>query len=145
MISESMSEPYEKMLKRDFEAGDKSALLYTIYVCLEFRWPIPEWARVAFLDACEAVKRFEIGSWDEIFGRPVPKSTHLKTERRKEQLRFEIIACVKILKARGDRIDKELFEKIGKKLKPRLSGTTVSAIYYDWRSKEIRRNISKDF
>ena len=64
MISEAETGKYvagyfEKMLKRQFEAGDKSVLLYAIYACLESRRPIPEWLRVAFLDAYEAAERFE--------------------------------------------------------------------------------------
>jgi hypothetical protein len=140
--SKYVAEYWEKMLKRQFEAGDKSVLLYAVYQCLEMKRPLPEWARIAFLDVCEAVERFEIKSWDDAFGRPFPKSTHLKAEKRKEQLRWTIMAHVKNLKAEGGRIDKELFDKIGWRLNPKLSGTTVSKIYYDPRSHEIRRNLS---
>jgi hypothetical protein len=145
MISESkyVTEYYEKMSKRQFDAGDKSTLIWVIYQCLEMKRPLPEWARVAFLAACDSVAEYEIKSWDDAFGRPHPKSTHLKAEKEKEKLRWVIIMHVKNLRAEGDRIDKGLFEKIGRKLDPRRSGTTVSAIYYDWRSREIRKNISK--
>ncbi len=149
MISETETDKYvaeyfEKMLKRQFEAGNKSVLLYAIHQCLLLKRPMPEWLRVAFLDACEAVERFEIRSWDGVFGRPVPKGTHLETERRNEQLRWTIIARVKTLKAEGP-IDKNLFEKIGQELNPPLSGTTVSQLYYDKRSREIRKTISEIF
>jgi len=72
----NIAEYFEKMMKRSFESGDKSTLLWTIYACLEMRRPIPEWVRVAFLKAYEAAERFEIKSWDDAFGRPVPKGTH---------------------------------------------------------------------
>jgi hypothetical protein len=133
--SKYVAEYWEKMLKRQFEAGDKSVLLWAIWSCLESRRPMPEWLRIAFLDAYEAAERFEIRSWDEVFGRPVPKSMHLKTEKRKEQLRWAIIARVKALKAERP-IDKGLFEQVGKELG--ISGTVASDIYYG-RSRELRK------
>jgi hypothetical protein len=134
--SKYVAEYWEKMLKWQFEAGDKSVLLWAIWSCLESRRPMPEWLRIAFLDAYDAAERFEIRSWDEVFGRPVPKSMHLKTEKRKEQLRWAIIARVKALKAERP-IDKGLFEQVGKELG--ISGTVASDIYYDGRSRELRK------
>jgi hypothetical protein len=131
------AEYFERMLKRQFEAGDKSVLLFAIYACLELRRPMPEWLRIAFFNACEAAEGFEIKSWDEVFGPPVPKSTHLNTERRNAALRPFIVKRVQALKAERP-IDKGLFEKIGQELNPPRSGTTVSEIYYDERSRELR-------
>jgi len=145
MISEAKTDKYvaeyfEKMLKRQFEAGDKSALLQAIYGCLQLRRPMPEWLQVAFLNACEAAERFGIRSWDEVFGRPVPKGTHLETEKRNAELRFLIIGRVKELRTEMP-IDRSLFEKIGRELNPPLKGTTVSEIYYDKRNYELRKMI----
>ena len=128
---------FEKMLKRSFKAGDKPTLLWTIHACLDLGRPIPEWLRVAFLNAYEAAERFEIRSWDEVFGRPVPKNTHLKTKRRNEQLRWSITRRVETLKAV---VDKGLFEKVARDLKIRgVKGTTVSEIYYDKQNRELRK------
>jgi hypothetical protein len=134
------AEYFERMLKRQFEAGDKSVLLFAIYACLELRRPMPEWLRIAFCNACEAAEGFEIKSWDEVFGPPVPKGTHLNTERRNAAVRFFIVKRVQALKAEKP-IDKGLFEKIGQELNPPLSGTTVSEIYYDERNRELREMI----
>jgi hypothetical protein len=144
MISQgdkNVAEYFEKMLKRQFEAGDKSVLLYAIYGCLELRRPIPEWLRVAFLDAYEAAERFEIRWWDQVFGRPVPKGTHLKTERRNAQLRWTIIARVEALKAEGWKVEKEgLFDQVARDLKIKgVKGTTVSEIYYESRGANFAR------
>jgi hypothetical protein len=139
MISESDTDKYLmeilEILKERFEAGDKSALLFAIYHCLLLKRSLPEWLRLAFLHTYEAHARFEIRSWDEAFGRPVPKGTHLETEKRNAELRPLIIERVQALKAQGRPIDKGLFEKIGRDLK--LAGTTVSEIYYDERSREL--------
>jgi hypothetical protein len=138
MISESDTDKYLmeilEILKERFEAGDKSALLSAIYHCLLLKRSLPEWLRLAFLHTYEAHARFEIRSWDEVFGRPVPKGMHLETEKRNAELRPLIIERVQALKAERP-IDKGLFEEIGRDLK--LAGTTVSDIYYDERSREL--------
>jgi hypothetical protein len=142
MISEAdknVAEYFEKMLRRSFEAGDKPTLLWTIYACLDLGRAIPEWLRVAFLNAYEAAERFEIRSWDQVFGRPVPKGLHLQTKRRNAQLRWTIIERVETLKAKH-RVDKGLFEKVARDLKIRgVKGTTVSEIYYDEQNRELRK------
>jgi hypothetical protein len=144
MISEADTDKYLAeildILEERFNAGDKSALLYAIYHCLLMKRPLPEWLRAAFLHTYEARARFEIRSWDEVFGRPVPKSTHLETEKRNAELRPLIIERVEALKAEKP-IDKGLFEKIGRELNPPLKGITVSEIYYDERSRELREMI----
>ena len=141
MISEAETDEYLAecltILKEKFEGGNKSALLYAMYHCLLLRRPIPEWPRLEFLHAYEAHARFEIRMWDKVFGPPIPKGTHLKTEKRNAELRPIIIERVQALKAEGAKIDKGLFEKIGRKLKPPLSGTAVADLYYDERS-ELR-------
>ena len=101
-------------LKQNFEDGDKAALLEAIYRCLLMKRPLPEWLRLAFLDAYEARARFEITSWDEVFDRPVPKGTRLKTEK----LRRRVIERVWLLKMEDPKtaIDRGLFDQIGKEL-----------------------------
>lgn len=132
MISEEDNDRYLaevlEVLKEIFEGGGKWALLDAIYHCLLMKRPLPEWLRAAFLHTYEARARFEIRSWDEVFGGPVPKSTHLETKKRHAELRLVIIQRVEALKAETP-IDKDLFEQIGEELG--ISGTTVSEIYYD--------------
>jgi hypothetical protein len=136
MISEEDNDKYLAevlgFLKEIFEGGSKWALLDAIYHCLLMKRPLPEWLRAAFLHTYEARTRFEIRSWDEVFGRPVPKSTHLTKERRNAEWRFRILERVREL---APPIDKGLFEQIGEELG--ISGTTVSEIYYDKRTREL--------
>ena len=143
MISESDTDKYVAeildILHERFDNGDKSALLYAIYHCLLMKRPLPEWLRLAFLHTYEAHARFEIRSWDEVFGRPVPKGTHLETEKQKAELRPLIILRVQALKTEGRPIDKNLFEEIGTELG--ISGSTAGDIYYDERSRELRKII----
>jgi hypothetical protein len=144
MISEADTDKYLAeildILEERFNAGDKSALLYAIYHCLLMKRPLPEWLQTKFLHTYEAHARFEIRSWDQVFGRPVPKGTHLETEKRNAELRPLVIERVEALRAERP-IDKGLFEEIGQKLNPPLSGTTVSEIYYDERTRELYETI----
>lgn len=70
-----------KILKQKFDGGHKAALLVAIRYCCWMRRPLPEWARLAFLQAYDSATGFDIKSWDEVFGRPHPKGTHLAKER----------------------------------------------------------------
>jgi hypothetical protein len=137
MISEEDTDKYLEeileILSKKFEDGDKSALLYAIYYCLLMQRPLPDGLRLAFLDAYESAARFEIRSWDDVFGRPVPKGTHLKTEKRKAELRSLVLERVREL---GEPIDRGLFDKIGEELG--IPGSTIDDLYYDERSRELR-------
>jgi hypothetical protein len=58
---------YQRSFERD---GDKGALLWAITYCAEFRIPLPKWAMEAFKAAQGRATRGEIGSSDEVFGKP---------------------------------------------------------------------------
>jgi hypothetical protein len=92
MISEEETDKYLaevlEILKEIFEGGGKWALLDAIYYCCLLKRPLPDWWRLKFLHTYEAHARFEIRSWDEVFDRPVPKSTHLKN--RKAECRIAV-------------------------------------------------------
>src|SRR5262245_4449646 len=140
MISKAdknVAEYYEKNLKSSFEGGDKSKLLWTIYACLVSRRPIPEWVRVAFLNAYEAAEGFEIRSWDEVFGRPVPKGAHLKPNKRETELRLIIVEQVEALAAK-QKVNDELFKEVGKEWG--IGTTRVKEIYYSNRYYFNRRH-----
>jgi hypothetical protein len=120
-----VDEYFEKMMKRQFDRGDKALLLYAIYTCLESGRPLPEWVRVAFSNAYESAMGDEIKSWDDAFGKPHPKGMHVDKERRHLVFRNEIKRRVEESKT----IDEKLFAKIGRDLG--IGGsTTVKNIYY---------------
>jgi hypothetical protein len=137
MISEDENDKYLsevlEILQKRLPDGDKWALLYAIRQCLLLKRPLPEWLRLAFLRAYDSATGYEIKSWDDAFGRPHAKGTHLQKERRKLQLRFDIIRRIKELASEMP-IDERLFEKVGKELG--IGGsTTVKDIYYEERRK----------
>jgi hypothetical protein len=138
MISEEDTDKYLaevlEILKEIFEGGGKWALLNAIYYCCLLKRPLPEWLRLAFVHAYESRARFEIRSWDEVFDRPVPKSTHPE----KEKLRRLVIERVWTLKTENPEtaIDRGLFEQIGEELG--IPGSTIDGLYYDKRSRGLR-------
>ena len=76
-------------LERRHMAGDKRAVLDAIFVCI-CSWPqkpIPDWTRLAFHDAYGKVFGAQVGSWDDVFGKP---KGHLARRRRRMQLRYPV-------------------------------------------------------
>jgi hypothetical protein len=126
-----------KILKRKFDGGRKAALLMAIRSCCWMRRPLPEWARLAFLQAYDSATGFDIKSWDEVFGRPHPKGTHLAKEKKYLAVRSLIWERVRASKAMGKPINKELFEGIGKDLG--VAGSVASEIYYDKDNQKIHK------
>jgi hypothetical protein len=121
-----------RILQKRFDNGDKSALLYAFYYCCLMKRPLPEWLRLAFLAAYHSRTGYEIKSWDDVFGQPHPKGTHIKKQKRHFELRHAIMQRVEELQSEKTPIDKKLFEKVGKDLG--IGGsTTVSDIYYEER------------
>jgi hypothetical protein len=86
MISESETgKHYAELLgilKKRFENGDKTVILKAIQQCLLMKRRLPKWLCVGFLQAYDRATGYEIRSWDEAFGAPHPKGTHLGKERR---------------------------------------------------------------
>jgi hypothetical protein len=135
MISEEDTDKYLaevlEILKEIFDGGNKWPLLYAIHQCLLLKRPLPEWLRLAFLDAYDSATGYEIKSWDDAFGRPHPKGAHIEKQKRHLKLRYVIVQRVEELRSEMP-VDKKLFEKIGKELGIGRS-TTVSDIYHEQR------------
>jgi hypothetical protein len=136
-MTDNVTTYLEKMLKRDFESGNKSVLLDGLYVCLELRRPIPEWLQQAFLKVFESVERCEIRTWEQVFGKPVPRGTHLRPRKRDAELHLIIIEHVEALKRAGRKVDKDLFREVGKEWG--INATRASEIYYANRSRKLRK------
>lgn len=131
---------YLDVAKQKIAEGNKEALLRAMHECLIMKKPLPEWLQLAFIQAYQSAHPFEINSWDEIFGPPHPKGAHLKTRNKHFELSFDIWSRVQELAASGAKIDKSLFEKIGREFA--VSGTTAGTIYYDERT-QLRYRVLK--
>ena len=113
-----------------YAEGDNGQILHCLHYCLFMRQPIPIWLLRAFNKAYEAVTASEFKSWDDVFGKPLPKGKQLKTERRNKEIVFELVYRVRELHDAGEPISKQLFEDVGAEFK--ISGTTASDLYYSF-------------
>jgi hypothetical protein len=120
--------------RQRFAEGDKTALLAAMHQCLLLNKPVPEWLRLAFVEAYQEATGFNIRSWDEVFGKPVESGAHLKARREYAGLRYAVAMGV-AMRAPSQKIEKGLFESIGAELG--ISGTKASEIYYDHGGKDL--------
>jgi hypothetical protein len=118
--------------ERSYKAGDKGSILKAVALCIAFgldghrEWP--EWLRRAWNDALEAGWTGTISSWDAVFGGPIPKGKHRKSQRLRSHLTLPVVYLVTKPHSKNAAIDKNLFEIVGRKLG--ISGTTASDLYY---------------
>jgi hypothetical protein len=126
---------YLTVAKNEIESGRKELILKVMHHCLLMNRPLPDWLRWAFIKAYQSAYPYKRKSWDDIFGKPHPKGVHLEAKQKHFELRFPIWLRVQELARSGKKIDKRLFEKVGKELG--ISGTTASEIYYEKESRQI--------
>jgi hypothetical protein len=113
--------PLLKNREMDFRNGDKSVLLGVIVICVHIGIPVPDWARRALWDAYTNPPK----SWDDAFGRPLPKGKSAAVVRKHREKEYGIVVDVGTAKAP---IDGDLFKRVAKKYN--ISGATAKRIYY---------------
>jgi hypothetical protein len=129
-----------------FKAGDKSRILHGVQLCTVFgldRRSWPEWLDRAFNDAYEAGLSGSIRSWDDVFGKPVAKGKQGKAQRRRQELTLPIVHRVEQLRAEGSKIDKGLFEKVGREFG--VGATTADKVYYSEGGQFLRDTLRRKF
>lgn len=111
-----------------FAAGDRTALMAAIRICANHELMMPEWVARGFIRSYDAVLNCRVSSWDEAFGRPIPKGAHLNA-RKKRRLYAPLVRMeVARLHKGGTPIDEAMFEAVGKKFG--LGKTLASSYYY---------------
>jgi hypothetical protein len=115
------------------QAGDKSAVMWALYRCLECEVPIPEWVSEAFVTECAKVAGFQVGTWDEAFGKPHPKGTHLATKRKHASKGWRIYLDVLNATDAGRPIDEGLFDEVGRR--HGVGKTLAAELYYQEKRK----------
>lgn len=115
---------------------DQDVILKAIYMCSLNSLPIPRWCEMAYLEAYRKVRHYKAKSWDDVFGEPHPKGTHLKaknSEREKSILVYQRIKEIKQMNP-SIPIDGKLFERVGKEFG--AGGKTLAEeYYYKWKNK----------
>lgn len=119
-----------KRLGEIFRQGHQEAILDALYVCSQNDLPAPKWCALAFLNASREVQHYRAKNWDDVFGEPHPKGTHLEAKRQKREKMSAVFLRVKeiIETEPGTPIDGCLFEKVGREFG--IGGKTLTEQYY---------------
>jgi hypothetical protein len=117
--------------------GDVRAILRAVAKCAHNDITMPSWLAVAFLTQYRKVTFFKLASWDDAFGVPHPKGTHLSARRKKRNLEFAVYNTVKEMLSMDPTlaIDKTLFETVGS---PLGLGATLAEEYYYSVKKQLK-------
>ncbi len=115
--------------RESFHCGDKYELMHAIRICANHDLPLPEWAAMAYIKAFDTVLNARAKSWDEVFGAPYPKHSHMNAIKKRRELKFGVLNRVNEIRAREPKtpIDEALFELVGQEFN---IGKTLAAEYY---------------
>jgi hypothetical protein len=130
--------------RQQIDAGNKGVILDAIAYCIEKRRPIHRHIAYNFLNSYCDIRWHKYRSWDDVFGRPIPKGHQLIALRRHEALRMAVAVSVETRVERGEPIDKIMFDAIAEELRNdpvvarklgadkkglRIGGTLISEVY----------------
>jgi hypothetical protein len=122
-------EDFSALQRKEYEAGDQTALLPMILICVQDQRPLPDWAGTAFENAYYRALAGEARSWDDVFGKPYPKGKHVHSSSGKLSRAFVVHARVRDYKKKGVPIDVKLFDRVGRDTG--FGGSTVvGKLYY---------------
>lgn len=113
-----------------FAAGDRGALLAAVRECARCGLPMPEWVAAAFIRSYDQVLNCRVKSWDEAFGAPFPKGSHLNALRKRRKLRVFVHSAVidRVQRDPSTPIDKGLFESVGEEFN--IGASQAEELYY---------------
>lgn len=131
-------------LEAQYKSGDKAALIEAIYMCANAEIPLLQWIEKAFRRGYQQVLSLNLqsNSWDDVFGKPLPKGSHLNALKKHRNMRPVVWGEVRklinagIINKKGVTtlrpIDSGLFEEVGKKLG--LGKTLTEDLYYEFKN-----------
>lgn len=116
--------------------GDKQWVPEALFLCCAYSLPVPRWCATAFTSGWRKLFVYaETGSWDDIFGKPYPKGTHISKLRDQWRDSLPTFRHIRKMKDADPSlpIDEKLFEYVGRELG--VGGSTkVSEYYYYWKN-----------
>lgn len=118
--------------RSQIDGGDGRALLESIRDCGEYQLTIPPWLAALFSQAIRKVAAYEARSWDDVFGKPHPKSIRLEDQAARHRL--GPVVAYAVLRAHRDDLkplDDGLFEEIGERFN--IGKTKCSELYRDFK------------
>ena len=123
-----------EQLSEQYEQGNQFALMLAIRVCANHDLIMPRWVGDGYIAAFDTILNYRSGSWDDVFGRPIPKNAHLSALKKKRNLEFAVFnEIVRIRQCERNScgaippLDAWLFERVGK---PFGIGKTLAEEYY---------------
>ena len=117
--------PILDSVRRAYETGERNKLMTALFVCCLFQIEIPAWARKAIILAFGSTPK----TWDDVFGRPIPKGKSVTAHRRRQRMIEPVTKRVRELHASGKSIGPELFETVAEQFGS--SASTIRDIFYD--------------
>ncbi len=113
-----------------FASGDRVALLAAVRECARCGLPMPEWVASAYIRSYDQVLNCRVKSWDEAFGQPFPKGSHINALRKRRELRFAVGLAVldRVKRDPSTPIDKGLFEVVGEEFG--IGASQAEELYY---------------
>ena len=105
-------------------------ILRALFLCSFRSLPIPEWCEHAFVTSVRKVTRYKAKSWDDVFGKPHPKSTNLFAKRQRLEKAPLVYDRIRKIKRESPEtpIDGFLFEKVGREFG--IGGKTTTEEFY---------------
>jgi hypothetical protein len=140
VIAGGFTEVFCEVARRQFERGDKEAILRAVFLCAEARIPLPDWCRDAVMRGWTETKtegelfhphRPLHRSWDGVFGRPHAKHRKLFAKLQEEKLRWRIEDAVHNERAKNKKAGsprKDPFPAVAKRY--RIDKSVCKKIYY---------------
>lgn len=121
---------------KQFQAGNKAAVLEALHLCTLNDLPIPRWCAMGYLAAYREVRFYRAGSWDDVFGRPHKKGTHLGAKRQHREKSLRVYNRIReILRTEPSTpVDGHLFERVGKEFGTG-GKTKTEEYYYEWKKR----------
>lgn len=119
--------------RRQFEVGDRLAMLAAVRICANHDLVMPPWLSQAFISAYDRGLNFEVSSWDEAFGPPVPKGKHRLALKKRRELEFKVLNEVNKRIRAGVAVSDSLFEEVGRLVN--IGKTQAAEYYYGARAK----------
>jgi len=121
---------YEKRF--DGGKGDRQILLWTIMYSARNKELVPEWAAKSLEDIMYRMAEGEFETWDDAFGKIFAFRKRPKKIRGRARM-FKVYERVLELKKSGEKINNELFARVGKEFGIGTIGaaTTIKNLYGD--------------
>jgi hypothetical protein len=116
-----------------YNNGDTFALMDAIYQCSCHGLKMPEWVAAGFRHGYQTILECNAKSLGQVFGDPFKKGKHLHALRKRRRLRSVVWNKVREIRNSepGTAINRELFKRVGREVRPPVSRSEVEEMYYE--------------